>query len=132
MLKKVSMVFGIVFVLLGLLGFIPGITSTDDNGMQLLFGIFMVDPLHNVIHLLSGIAGLIGAASDVYAKWFLIIFGVIYALITIIGFMDPTIFGLLRVNTADNWLHLVLALLLLATGLGIKGGDTGMAKNAAM
>jgi hypothetical protein len=129
MLKKVSLVFGVVFLLVGLLGFVPGVTSTADDGMQLLLGLFMVDSVHNVIHLLSGVAGLIGAVSDVYAKWYLVGFGVIYGLVTLVGFFDQTIFGLLHVNTADNILHLVLALGLLGAGLGITTtNDTSVKK----
>lgn len=128
MLKKISLVFGVVFLLIGLLGFVPGITSTDADGMQLLLGLFMVDPVHNVIHLLSGIAGLVGAASDQYAKWYLLIFGAVYALVTVLGFIDPTIFGLLHVNTADNILHLVLAVGMLGAGIGISDGDAAPKK----
>jgi hypothetical protein len=129
MLKKVSLVFGVVFLLIGLLGFVPGITSTADDGMQLLLGLFMVDSVHNVIHLVSGVAGLIGAVSDVYAKWYLIIFGLVYALVTLVGFFDQTIFGLLHVNTADNILHFVLAVGLLGAGFGITStSDTPVKK----
>lgn len=129
MLKKVSLVFGIVFLLVGLLGFVPGITSTSDDGMQLLLGLFMVDPVHNIIHLLSGVAGLIGAANSTYAKWYLVGFGAVYALVTLVGFFDQMIFGLLHVNTADNILHLVLALGLLGAGLGLSA-DEAPAKKA--
>ena len=123
MLKKVSLVFGVVFTLIGLLGFVPGVTSADADGNQLLLGLFMVDPVHNVIHLLSGVAGLVAAASDRYAKLYLVGFGLVYALVTLVGFFDATVFGLLHVNTADNWLHLVLALGMLGAGLGLQSGD---------
>lgn len=126
MLKKVAMVFGVVFLLVGLLGFVPGVTSTTSDGMQLLLGLFMVDPLHNAIHIASGLAGLVAAGvSAKAAKMYLVGFGAIYALVTLVGFFDPTVFGLLHVNTADNLLHLVLAIGLLGAGLGInEGSDT--------
>lgn len=132
MLKKVSMAFGVVFLLIGLLGFVPGITSTDADGMQLLLGLFMVDPLHNAIHLLSGIAGLVGAMSTKYAKWYLVGFGAIYAVVTLVGFFDQTIFGLMHVNMADNWLHLVLTVGLLGAGFGLSDDGSTPAKKAAM
>jgi len=117
-----------------LLGFVPGVTSTDSDSHQLLLGLFMVDPLHNVIHLLSGVAGLVAAASDRYAKLYLVGFGLVYALVTLVGFFDSTVFGLLHVNTADNWLHLVLALGMLGAGLGLQSGDDmgGPARKVAM
>ncbi len=132
MLKKASMVFGVVFLLVGLLGFVPGVTTTDSNGMQQLLGLFMVDPLHNAVHLLSGIAGLVAAMNAKYAKMYLVGFGVIYGLVTLVGFFDETIFGLMHVNMADNWLHLLLTLGLLGAGLGLSDDGSMPAKKAAM
>lgn len=120
MLKKVAMVFGIVFLLVGLLGFVPGVTSTDSDGMQLLLGLFMVDPVHNSVHILSGLAGLAAAGmSTKAAKAYLVGFGIIYGLVTLLGFFDSTLFGLMHVNMADNWLHVVLTIGLLGAGLGL-------------
>lgn len=130
MLKKVSLVFGAVFLLVGLLGFVPGVTTTDSDGMQLLLGLFMVDTLHNFVHIISGVAGLAAAGSTRYAKWYLVGFGAIYALVTLVGFMDQTLFGLMHVNTADNWLHLVLAVGLLGAGFGLVGEGAAPAKRA--
>lgn len=127
MLKKVAMVFGVVFLAVGLLGFVPGITSTDSEGMQLLLGIFMVDPIHNAVHILSGLAGLVAAGvSAQAAKAYLIGFGIIYGLVSLLGFFDNTLFGLMHVNMADNWLHVVLTLGLLGAGLGLSD-DTAAA-----
>lgn len=133
MLKKVSMVFGVVFLLIGLLGFVPGITTTNSDGMQMLLGVFMVDALHNSIHLVSGLLGLWGAMNDKYAKWYLVGMGVVYALLAIIGFFDTGLLGITMTNTADTWLHLVLAVALLGAGLGLKSGNDMMAaKKPAM
>lgn len=120
MLKKIALIFGVIFTLVGVLGFVPGITTTDAGGMQYLLGIFMVDGLHNVVHLTSGIAGLAASTSTRYAKMYLVGFGVIYALVALLGFFDETLLGLFHVNMADNWLHLLLALGLLGGGLLVK------------
>lgn len=131
MLKKVAMVFGAVFLLVGLLGFVPGITSTDSEGMQLLLGLFAVDPIHNAVHIVSGLAGLVAAgASAKTAKGYLIGFGAIYALVALIGFFDHSLFGLMHVNMADNWLHVVLALGLLGAGLGLSDDSAATAPTA--
>ncbi|HVI68979.1 MAG TPA: DUF4383 domain-containing protein [Magnetospirillaceae bacterium] len=131
MLKKVAMVFGAVFLLVGLLGFVPGITSTNGDGMQLLLGLFMVDPIHSAVHIVSGLAGLVAAgASTKAAKAYLIGFGVIYALVSLVGFFDLTLFGLMHVNMADNWLHIVLTLGLLGAGLGLSDDSAAMPTSA--
>ncbi len=111
MAKKFVMILGVVFVLVALLGFIG-------NGSVL--GIFPVNGLHNIIHLLSGLLALYASskgedASMMYAK----IFGAVYALVTILGFIAPAfIDNLIMGGAADNVLHLVLAVVLLWIGFG--------------
>lgn len=116
---KLAKVFGIVFVLIGVLGFVPGIT-TDGR----LLGIFQVDTIHNIIHLLSGIVALVMASSA--PKTYFKIFGVVYLIVTIVGFVQgETVLGLITINMADNILHLVIAAAALAIGFG-KSGDSQM------
>lgn len=110
MLRKASMAFGIVFVAIGLLGFIPALTPNGN-----LLGIFHVDAVHNIIHLASGVAALLAASSAAYSRLYFQIFGVIYALVAIAGFIpglvteDMKLLGLFHINMADNWLHVVIA-----------------------
>lgn len=121
MIKKVAFIFGVIFLLIGILGFIPGATTANADGMHLLLGLFMVDGTHNVIHITSGVVALLAASSERYAKWYLQIFGLVYALVALIGFVQgDTVLGLFMVNPADNWLHTALALGLLGTGFGIN------------
>ena len=58
MLKKLALMFGFVFVLVGILGFIPAAAPQHSDGMHYLLGLFMVGGVHNVVHLLSGIVAL--------------------------------------------------------------------------
>ena len=105
--KTFAYVFGIVFLLIGVLGFVPSLTP---NGM--LLGIFQVNALHNVVHVLSGVVALIAAMAGLYySKLYFKVFGVVYALVTVLGFLtgDGLIGGLLPVNMADNLLHVVIA-----------------------
>ena len=112
-IQKAAKLFGIGFILIGVLGFVPGVT-TDDG---LLLGIFQVDAIHNVIHLLSGIVALICAGSFGASKSYFKIFGVVYALVTIIGFANgESILGIFSINGADNLLHLVIAVVALYYG----------------
>ncbi len=123
MFKKLAMLFGAVFALVGILGFIPGITTSDTH---LLLGLFHVDTIHNIIHLVTGLVGLyLGSSSESGSKSWFQIFGIIYALVTILGFVygDKDIFGFIASNNADTWLHLVLTAALLAVGFGMSGGD---------
>ncbi len=114
------MVFGIVLLVVGILGFVPGITS---NGH--LLGIFEVDTIHNIIHILTGILALVFMKSN--PKMFFKIFGIVYLLVTIIGFVQGNnVLGLIGVNFADNILHLVISVLSLWLGFRKEGGSMAM------
>ena len=113
--KTYAQLLGGVLTLVGILGFVPGITPNAPNGN--LIGLFAINPTHNIIHLLSGIVGLAAgfAADGVYARWFALVFGVVYGLVTIIGFIQGnTVLGLIPVNLADNLLHVLITLASLA------------------
>ena len=113
MIKTLAWVFGIVFIVIGVLGFFPSLTPGG-----LLFGIFSVDVMHNVVHLVSGVLAILAAwGTGSYARLYFKVFGVVYALVTIIGFIQgDTILGLMMVNTADNVLYLVIAAVALWAG----------------
>ncbi|HYD93296.1 MAG TPA: DUF4383 domain-containing protein [Candidatus Paceibacterota bacterium] len=120
MAKKLAYVFGIIFVLVGLLGFVP-------NPIVGPGALFETDLLHNLVHLIIGIV-LLGVAMKAPAKsalW-LKIFGVIYLILAILGFLmvpeGGELLGLVATNHADHWLHVVLAIVLLAAGFMGKGG----------
>lgn len=117
MLKKLAYVFGAVFVLIGVLGFVPGVTT---NGH--LLGIFDVSPLHNIIHLLSGIAAFaLGASGEKGAQTYFKVFGIVYGIVTLVGFIQGnTVLGLIGVNMADNLLHLTITAVSLYAGFGVK------------
>ena len=110
--KTYAQVLGAVLLLVGILGFISPLTPSNN-----LLGIFAINPLHNVIHILSGVVGLAAgfAAGGAYARWYAGIFGAVYALVTVVGFIQgSTVLGLIPVNTADNLLHTAITLSALA------------------
>jgi len=129
-----------VFVLVGILGFIPGVTTNfsdmqfagHESGAKLL-GVFLVSILHNVVHLLFGVAGLAMARTAAGARAFLIGGGAIYAVLWLYGLVVDHGSGanFVPVNTADNWLHLVLAAGMVALGLLLRGGDRAGARGLA-
>ncbi len=123
MLKTFSWVFAAVFLAVGALGFVPGAT---DGGM--LLGIFMVDMIHNIIHLATGVVALLVAlSSDKHRRLFFQIFGVVYALVAVIGLVQGnTVLGIIQTNMADHILHVVIALVALYVGFGMKDKPMAM------
>jgi hypothetical protein len=114
MAKSLGILFGIVFLAIGILGFVPGVTNNE-----MLLGIFMVNATHSVVHIVSGVIFLIASMSGAGAArlWFQI-FGIIYAIVAILGFMNPNgmLLGMISNNPADTWLHVVLAVVMLIIG----------------
>jgi len=129
-------VVGAVFLLVGILGFIPGITTNYDQLMfaghqseALLLGLFQVSILHNLVHAAFGVAGLVLARTFAGAKNYLIYGGVVYAVLWIYGLIidHDSAANFVPVNTADNWLHLILAIAMIA--LGVLLGRTTADRN---
>ena len=125
MIKALSLVFGAVFLLVGILGFVPAFSPVHSDGMRYLLGLFMVGGIHNVIHLLSGaVAVAAGLSSEKFSQLWFRVFGAVYALVTVVGFVQKdTVLGIFDVNTGDNFLHLGLAVAILAIGFGVKIGS---------
>jgi hypothetical protein len=121
LLKNIAIAFGIVFIIVGILGFVPAVTT---NG--LLFGYFEVNPAHNVVHLSTGVVALIVAfISEKATQLFFQIFGVIYALVALAGFFtgNQPLLGVVAINTADNWLHVLIAIVALYLGFGMRAAE---------
>lgn len=114
MARTLGMLFGIVFLAVGILGFIPGITKDE-----MLLGIFHVNAMHSIVHIVSGAVFLFAsmAGAGPARLWFKV-FGLIYAVVAVLGFMNPTgpVLGMISNNPADTWLHVVLAAAMLLIG----------------
>jgi hypothetical protein len=109
-----AIVLGIVFVLVGLLGFFN----------NPVLGLFAVDTTHNLIHIISGLVLLAGAYTSLGSAMGLRIIGVVYAIVAVVGFFSGDMFlGLFVNNLADRWLHVVLAIVILAAGFGLADDD---------
>lgn len=131
MVKIGAGILGVIFLMLGVLGFVPS-ASIQLEGLPHLFGLFAHDAGQNIVHILTGVIGLLAASSDRYAKWYLQIFGIIYVLFAIAGFLQgDTVVGLFTVNFAVNMLHIVLGAGLLAAGFGLPVSTAMSAKNTA-
>jgi len=127
------MTVGATFLLVGVLGFIPGITSgysdlsfAGHTSDAKLLGIFQVSILHNIVHLLFGVVGLAMARTTAGAVNYLIGGGVVYLVLWIYGLLvgSESAANFVPVNTADDWLHFVLGLGMIALGvLGRKAAS---------
>lgn len=122
-IQKVAMIFGVVFLIAAIAGFIApgGMGMESDPAMAgKALGLFPVNLLHNIVHLLFGIWGLAAARSFSGSVSYAKIAGSIYAVLIVVGFIAPTGFGLIPLGGNDPWLHVVLALPLLFFGFTAK------------
>lgn len=119
-------VVAVVFLLLGLLGFLPGVTSdfpalrfAGHHSDAMLFGALQVSVLHNLVHLLTGVGGLVLARTATGARAFLVGGGTFYLVLWLYGVVVDRDSGanFLPLNPAGDWLHLGLGLVMLAFGL---------------
>lgn len=135
LMQKAALVVAATFALVGVLGFIPGVT-TDYDQMELaghesgaeLLGIFGVSVLHNIVHLLFGVAGFALARTWAGSRAYLVGGGAIYLVLTVYGFLVDRHeeANFIPINDADNWLHLVLGagMVVLGLALGRRGQHT--------
>ena len=123
--RSAAMLVAVVFLLVGILGFIPGITSGYDgmtfagyDSTAKLLGIFQVSVLHNVEHLLFGVVGLAMARTAGGARTYLVGGGVIYLLLWLYGLLvgQHSAANFVPLNNADDWLHLVLGVGMIGLG----------------
>ena len=120
-IQSVAAFAGVVFVVVGILGFVPGVTTHvgdlsfagHESGAKLL-GIFQVSVLHNLVHLLFGIVGLVLAKTAEGARTYLLGGGVVYLALWVLGVVGGG--DWIPANTADNWLHFGLGIGLIALG----------------
>jgi hypothetical protein len=125
-LSTAALAVGAVFLLVGVLGFIPGITTHygamefagHHSGAKLL-GVFQVSVLHNIVHLLFGVAGIMMSRRTDSAFTYLVGGGAIYLVLWLYGLLigHGSKANFVPVNNADNWLHLLLGAGMVAVGL---------------
>ena len=122
--RTFAMIFGIVFLIVGVAGFIPsltpmpGMTMDADSQVKMtsFFGyelkLFPVNVLHDVVHILFGLWGLLAARSLSGARTYFRGVAIIYAVLTVMGFIPPlnTTFGFIPLYSNDIWLHALLAI----------------------
>lgn len=114
--RLVAVIFGLVFIIVGLLGFVP-------NPLVSETGLFKVNAMHNFVHLLSGVVLFVGATSPAFgAANALRLLGMIYILVAVLGYFT-NVLDFLAVDAADNLLHAVLAVVFLIAGFGLPRAE---------
>jgi len=125
--QTAALLIGAVFILVGIAGFIPGLTThyshlgfANEDGAKLV-GLFGVNVLHNIAHLALGVAGIALARTPAAARAYLLGGGAVYLVLFVYGLaIDKTTqWNFAALNTADNVLHLVLALAMIALGVAL-------------
>jgi hypothetical protein len=140
-IRLAALAVGVVFLVVGVLGFIPGITTGYDtltfaghHSDAALLGIFEVSILHNIVHLLFGVAGILMSRTARGSFLYLVAGGAIYLVLWVYGMVidHNSAANFVPVNTADNWLHFVLGVGMVGLGLllnrravPVAGGPAG-------
>jgi hypothetical protein len=132
-IQSLALLFGVVFIAVGILGFIPGITTHygdlsfagDDSDAKLL-GIFQVSLLHSFVHILFGLVGLWATRAYESSRLYMFGGGVIYLALFLLGIVGGA--DWIPANTADHWLHLALGVVMV--GIGYIFGREGITRAA--
>jgi hypothetical protein len=118
--QMLALVFGAVYLLVGIVGFFwtGGSHFADRGGHDMLIGLFMINPLHNIVHIVIGLAGLALARTLSGARTYGWLLFVGYAAASVYGFIaiDKS-WDFLAINSADNFLHVITALIGLVIAL---------------
>lgn len=126
--QKLAFLFGVTFIIAGVAGFIPGLTTdlydglelAGDDGSSELLGLFKVSILHNIVHALFGV-GILAAKRHASSLQYLLYGGIAYVVLFVMGIIDAG--DWVPINDADNWLHIGLALGLLGAWFVAKKED---------
>jgi hypothetical protein len=117
--QLLALVFGAVYLLVGIVGFfVTGFDHFADNSQHEMLLFFMINPLHNIVHILIGVAGLVLARTLAGARTYGWLLAVGYAAVFIYGLIAVgKDWDFLNINAADNVLHIATALIGLVIAL---------------
>jgi len=133
MVKRLAMLFGAVFIVVGVLGFtVPGgMQMGDPANAPLLLGLFPVNLVHNVVHIAVGVWGLVAGRAYGSAVAYCKLLGFVYLALAALGFVVPTTFGLIPIGGNDIWLHCLLGVVLVSIGFMAKEEESAAAAVSA-
>jgi hypothetical protein len=118
--RNFAMVLGVIYIVVGVLGFVPPLLTTPadapplafDQGCGYLFGLFPVNILHSLVHLAVGVWGVLAARTLAAARTYALSVAIIFGVLTVMGLIPGlnTVFGLLPLFGHDVWLHALTAI----------------------
>ena len=132
--RMAAIVLGVVLAVVGVLGFFdnPIVSGAVDATTGAPVAIFFVNTPHTIVHLVSGLFLLAGAWTALGSVVALRILGIIYVVIVILGFVGDgsslAVLTFVSNNGADNWLHVAVAVVLLAAGFALEEDEPAMAR----
>ncbi|MGX5715932.1 DUF4383 domain-containing protein [Arthrobacter sp. MAHUQ-56] len=138
-IQNATLAVGVVFLLVGILGFIPGITTNYESlgfaghgSGAMLLGLFQVSILHNIVHLLFGVAGIAMARTAAASRNYLVVGGAVYLVLWLYGLLigQDSAANFVPVNTPDNWLHFILGVAMIGLGVALSRGRAGRTTTA--
>lgn len=127
-----ALVVAFVFLIIGVLGFVPGLTSNYSTILRVgtdshayLLGFFQVSLVHNAVHLAFGVAGVFAARRLLWSRAYLAGGGSLYLGLAVYGMLidHHSAANILPVNNADNWLHVTLGVVMLLLAVDPRGGQ---------
>lgn len=137
--RRFARILGITFLIVGILGFVPGVTSMhhDDPNLRVtnpghgyLLGLFHVNLLHNIVHIVFGIAGIAAGGTVLAARNYARFVAVAYALLAVLGLIPAAntwnTWGLVPLHGNDVWLHLLIAAAAAYFGFAVRTRDTDL------
>jgi len=104
-LRRISLIFGCMYILGGILGFVPGFTVNHK-----LMGLFIVDTTHNFAHMFIGALAIASSLKERSARFYLRAIGIFYLVVAAIGFATHIDYLLMEIRTPDNLIHLLVGL----------------------
>lgn len=118
-IQRIVQLFGWIFIVIAIWGAIVTGTSMnpDPATAPRLWGLFPINFLHNLVHLLLGMWAVVAARSYSGARSYALLAGALYIVLAVLGVFSPHGFGLVPLGGNDIWLHLVLGAILLVAGL---------------
>ena len=131
-IRYFAIAYGVVFLLVGIAGFVPGLVTqpVSDGAAPMaehgrLFGLFPVNTLHNIVHIVFGIWGIAAYRAISSARLYARAVAIVYAIFAIMGLIPGlnTLFGLVPLYGHDIWLHLVLAAVAAYFGWGVRTSE---------
>jgi len=125
--QVVALVFGAVYLVVGVLGFLPFLGGSYTQTPNNLLGLVPINLLHNIVHLIIGVAGIAAAATVANSRMYLKTFGIVLLALGVVGIFVQNPFQLVPIGGFDVAIHLVTGAVLIYFGFAPEVGRARVA-----